>query len=129
MREVGIAVWVILLVVGVVGSMVSSVRRQMQSQAQSPRRLAERPRPFAPPCSSAGRRLRRRQLPRRGCPRPSRAASSRRRRAAPAHDPAHEAVRRPKIRFFSAKGELVRAVIAAEVLGKPRGLSDEYFPR
>ena len=34
-----------------------------------------------------------------------------------------------KGRLFARRGALVRAVIAMEVLGKPRGLSDEHFPR
>jgi hypothetical protein len=125
-REVGIAVWVILLVVGVVGSMVSSVRRQMQTQARSPRRLTERPRPFAPPAA----------VPAAPSPpvRPpgSRVTPAARKQAVPtaaqAREAAHEPVRTPRSRIFSTKGDLVRAVIAAEVLGKPRGLSDEYFP-
>jgi hypothetical protein len=29
--------------------------------------------------------------------------------------------------LFGGRPELVRAVIAAEVLGKPRALSDEYY--
>jgi len=32
-------------------------------------------------------------------------------------------------RLFEGRGDLVRAVIAAEVLGKPRALSDEPFLR
>lgn len=125
MREVGIAVWVILLVVGVVGSMVSSVRRQMQTQARAPRRLTERPRPFGPPAAvpvAASPPV---------APPPGPPVARRKQAAPPAaktQEVAHEPVRRPSARLFSTKGELVRAVIAAEVLGKPRGLSDEYFP-
>jgi hypothetical protein len=39
-----------------------------------------------------------------------------------------ETPRRPR-RFFAGRRGIVQAVIAAEVLGKPRALGDEYFPR
>ncbi len=34
MRDVGILIWVVFLIVGVVGSMVSSARRQVASRAE-----------------------------------------------------------------------------------------------
>jgi len=40
MRDVGILVWVVFLVIGVIGSMVSSARRQVAAGAQAPRSQA-----------------------------------------------------------------------------------------
>jgi len=125
MREVGTLVWVVLIIVGVVGSMISSVRRQLRAQ-QSPAPAARqyqrtpppgqqsRPAPLAPPPG--------RPVP---PPRPQPATPV---ETTPQEDPrgAPAASRR---RLFPQKDELVRAVIAAEVLGKPRALSDEYLRR
>ncbi|MFY9739062.1 MAG: hypothetical protein WAK11_08395, partial [Candidatus Cybelea sp.] len=56
-------------------------------------------------------------------PRPAPPPAATPRSEPPAALPAHRA-RQPS--FFGTGPALVRAVIAAEVLGKPRGLHDEY---
>jgi len=137
MRDVGILVWVGFLVIGVIGSMVSSARRQAAAGAQGRR-------PQVPPATAAAAQQRlvqalqaraqaqvqapasspRPAQPRPAPPRPAppRPAPAPRSEPAPA-PPAHTARQRS---FFGSGPELVRAVIAAEVLGKPRGLNDEY---
>ncbi|HXO17462.1 MAG TPA: hypothetical protein VN909_04775, partial [Candidatus Dormibacteraeota bacterium] len=47
MRDIGIFVWVVLLVIGVIGSMVSSLRKasQAQKQGQGQGQLRPPPRP------------------------------------------------------------------------------------
>jgi hypothetical protein len=163
MRDVGILIWVVFLVIGVVGSMVSSARRQLaakppehrqlsfvvrqpsdsataevsaprytgephglvealqavQARAQAPARspglLSARP---AAPRPVAARPVAPRPVvPRAAPPRPAPRSEP------PAAPEAHRARRRSP---FGSGSELVRAVIAAEVLGKPRGLNDEY---
>jgi len=120
MRDVGTLVWVVLIVIGVVSSMISSVRRQVQAQRR-PMPAAPRPTPaavrFAPDV---------RAEPRVHAPQEARPAP--RAEAGPAAPMVFEAPpQRP--RLFEGRGDLVRAVIAAEVLGKPRALSDEPFLR
>jgi hypothetical protein len=132
MRDVGILVWVGFLVIGVIGSMVSSARRQAAAGAQGRR-------PQVSPATAAAAQQRLVQAltaraqahvqapassPRPAQPRPAppRPAPAPRSEPAPA-PPAHTARQRS---FFGSGPELVRAVIAAEVLGKPRGLNDEY---
>lgn len=131
MRDVGILVWVGLLIVGVVGSMVSSLRRQAQVRPM-PAKLPEWARqigatvpqavpPPAPPAAPGPRAA------------PARAPSPKRTPPPPSvQEPAHHLLEEPHKRaprLFGSRRELVRAVIAAEVLGKPRAFSDEYFGR
>jgi predicted lipid-binding transport protein (Tim44 family) len=127
MREVGTLVWVVLIIVGVVGSMVSSVRRQLRAQQGQ-----------APPA-----RQYQRTVPAAQQSRPAPAPAPQERPMAPARpQPARPAATAPadghgggsaasaaRRRLFPQENELVRAVIAAEVLGKPRALSDEYLRR
>jgi hypothetical protein len=127
MRDIGILVWFVLLFVGVIGSMVSRIRsqRRMETQPkQTPQRLQPRraqPQPvptMQPPLQS---------------PKP---AALRSPSGPPSSPPAQGApdtvlgvapARRNAVRrLFGDRRDLVRAVIAAEVLGKPRGLGDEY---
>jgi hypothetical protein len=127
MREVGTLVWVVLIIVGVVGSMVSSVRRQVRAQqAQAPpARQYQRTGPpsqqsrSAPPGAPQGRPV----VPPR--PQPTRPVAT---TPQDGHGGSSAASAAPR-RLFPQKNELVRAVIAAEVLGKPRALSDEYLRR
>ena len=132
MRDVGILVWVGFLVIGVIGSMVSSARRQAAAGAQGRR-------PQVPPATAAAAQQRLVQAlqaraqaqvqapassPRPSQPRPAPPRPAPAPRSEPAAaPPAHTARQRS---FFGSGPELVRAVIAAEVLGKPRGLNDEY---
>ena len=114
MRDVGILVWFVLIVVGVIGSIASTVRKQLQAQgrvpnASAPQRRVSRvvagpppPPPVVPRVAPAGRAVER--------------------RVAPPADPQKPTTRR----FLPGKNDLVRAVIAAEVLGKPRAFNDEY---
>ena len=134
MRDVGFLVWVGLLIVGVIGSMVSSLRRQAQA-----RQAAPRPRPGPPLPAPAGRIV----LPLPVAPpQPAPAVArvppipgpSARPRVAssPASagwpsDPfgrSPMAARHPVSRFLSPTN-VAGAVVAAEVLGKPIALRDE----
>lgn len=132
MRDVGILVWVGFLVIGVIGSMVSSARRQ--AAAGAPGR-----RPQVPPATAAAAQQRLVQAlqaraqaqvqapassPRPSQPRPAPPRPAPAPRSDPAAPPPGHPARRRS--FFGSGPELVRAVIAAEVLGKPRGLNDEY---
>lgn len=148
MRDVGILVWVGLLIIGVVSSVVSSLRRQTQSLPQraagAPQPQPSSPVPQPPPewlgqvvaqMPPGARVVRVVRPPKAGAPAPapppSPAASALRERvtdnasAGLGQTPGHEATKGR--RFFGGRSGLVRAVIAAEVLGKPRALSDEYF--
>ena len=122
MRDVGVLVWVTFLIVGVIGSMVSSLRKsqtQRRSQPVPPQWVQRFTAAVAPPAAPPARPAPAKPAP---APPPKPAAAS-----APEHPlpwPERRAVRR----LFAGKSDLVRAVIAAEVLGKPRGLSDEYLP-
>jgi hypothetical protein len=129
MRDVGILIWVGLLIVGVIGSMVSSLRRQGQART-TPRPQTPQQAP-APPIWA--QRIAATMAPPQQPSRPPRPLP----RSAPAPTPPervvqHEArpasgVERRQRRLFAGKNEIVRAVIASEVLGKPRALNDEYF--
>jgi hypothetical protein len=127
MRDVGIFIWVALLVIGVVGSMISSLRRAAKTVspgAPVPLREARLP-DWAQQFVAAAPPPPRPAPPARPAPRPAPPPAPPR-PVAPAE---HETPRRPGRRLFGGKRELVRAVIAAEVLGKPRAFNDEYFGR
>jgi hypothetical protein len=147
-RDVGILIWVGLLVIGVVGSMISSMRRQRQAQANGrvpPRRPVPPIGPsqttplqavtpgtlrwvdrsavtpsggprFAPQAAPAAAREVRKPSPVMHVPVPPRPAAD--------HQRTHQGLIARR-RLFGSKREIVRAVIAAEVLGKPRALRDE----
>jgi hypothetical protein len=127
MRDVGTLVWVALLVIGVISSMVSSARRQVAA-AKAPRRPGP-PSPAATPQQRLMQALQARVQataapPRAPQPRP---APPRPVSAPRSEPPTAPTVYRPRRRaLFETGPDLVRAVIAAEVLGKPRGLHDEY---
>jgi hypothetical protein len=131
MRDVGILVWVVFLVIGVIGSMVSSVRRQAAAGTQPKPVPQWKPPSGPPPAATAPQRLigvpqTRVQVPAaRPLPSPAPRAQTapQARPTAPPPSPTPPASGR---RLFGSGSELVRAVIAAEVLGKPRGLHDEY---
>jgi hypothetical protein len=143
-RDVGFLVWVVLLFVGVLGSIVSNVRKQAQRTGTP---TAVRPAPTQTPRAREGPVMGiTAQGPQPGelpqwldrmlqVSAPPPAPPTAQKRVAPkpvAPKPElpqplvgeHHAVRaRP---LFDFRRDLVRAVIAAEVLGKPRGLADEY---
>ncbi|MFY9663906.1 MAG: hypothetical protein WAK19_05585 [Candidatus Cybelea sp.] len=132
MRDIGILIWVALLIVGVVGSMTSRIRSLRQAQGQRapqpspvprPMQTSQRTQPFsaqmARPAATPSRTASTRPVPAR---QPAAAPS----RVGP--DPAqaaHPGTRTAARRLFGDRRDLVRAVIAAEVLGKPRAFSDE----
>ncbi len=124
MRDVGILVWVGLLIVGVVGSMISSLRKGTRAQLQ------QQPLPPGQPGPSAVLRRVLPQLPQSAAPapkpRPAVGAPSVPPRPVVEHPLPHPGLT-ARQRLFGERRSLVRAVIAAEVLGKPRALSDEYF--
>jgi hypothetical protein len=126
-RDVGILVWVGLLIIGVIGSMISSLRRQIQAQAER----EQRSRSGRPPSAAQPARFRLEPAPKRLAPTEVPRAPSVPARPVPqpAELPSATHVTRVKHPIFAGRGELVRGVIAAEILGKPRGLSDEYFVR
>ena len=178
MRDVGILIWVIFLVIGVVGSMVSSARRQVAARTEQ--KTAPVPPQWQPPQGqstpgrqvtsfvvpvakgdtvSSGRSALLRQLGEAapfnsaqgdnaarqqlvktlmaqvqgqapGPPPPPAPPRPPPPKPAPApriEPPAAPETHKPRPRsLFGTGPELVRAVIAAEVLGKPRGLNDEY---
>jgi hypothetical protein len=128
MRDVATLVWVVLLVIGVISSMVASARRRMNA-------LPPRGAPIPPPAAPAAQ-VPQPQAPLRQqlvqqmkhvagrLPAPAGAATGA--PAAPA--PPAVAGRAPaRRRLFPGRQGLAGAVIAAEVLGKPRALRDEYF--
>jgi hypothetical protein len=123
MRDVATLVWVVLLVIGVISSMVASARRRMNAL---PPRGAPSARPSVPPAQAPQPQAQARQQfvvqPMRQVPvRPAPASAP----TAPSPSPAARAPSRR--RLFPGRQGLVSAVIAAEVLGKPRALRDEYF--
>ncbi len=128
MRDVGVLVWVVLVIVGVVSSIISTVRKGVAvapsgaaPRAASPRAVSRwttaGPRPVlssaAPP-----------QPPPRLAPPPPRRAPPPGQLLAATHAAELPRGRRP---LFVGKNELVRAVVAAEILGKPRALRDEHL--
>jgi hypothetical protein len=148
MRDTFLLLWVGFLVIGVIGSIASSMRKQIaqqQSAQRPPRRVipssVETPIPpqWQPPPGQLPEWVQRltaqaeppapRAAPQAAAPRP---APPRKKVVAPppsAVEPAPElpVERRHGRRFFDSRKAIVQAVIAAEVLGKPRALRDEYF--
>jgi hypothetical protein len=151
MREVGVIVWVILLIVGVTSSIVSSIRKTsatqqrpglgpvtapprqssvkelvaaLQAQAQAQAQAAQ-------PQSRASQPQSRAAAPMRPAPQPAKAAATARRSDAPPELPwpVAPARRSSAHRIFAGRGDAVRGIIAAEILGSPRGLRDEPFWR
>jgi len=120
-RDVGAIVWVLLVVVGVVSSIVSNARKQNRGMSRPAppvvrHPLAPPPPPQpqspAPPAAMAASRVAR------GRPEPS-PRQPEQLRTPP------QAAKRPLHRLFGGdRASVVRAVIAAEVLGKPVGLRD-----
>jgi hypothetical protein len=109
MRDVATLVWVVLIFVGVISSIISSIRKQTHgAPSPRPQRAVPRRAPLEPSVAP----------PPRG-PEPPKAAPP-----APSLVPEPHRKRRP---FFARKGDAVRAIVGAEVLGKPKALSDEPF--
>lgn len=120
MRDIGIVIWAILLIVGVIGSIASKVRGIRTVSSGQPRAAGARlaamralQGPAAPQATvtvAPAATVSRPPTPRMAAPSP------------PEHRETRAAFR------FPGRTELARAVIAAEVLGKPRALRDEYSP-
>jgi hypothetical protein len=129
MRDIGTLVWVVLVFIGVIGSMISSARKQAQAQQAPGARAIRRPPPqqFAPQAPAPPAPVQPAPQPRviaRVAPAPTKAPPV----LAQAHlEAEHHPARRR--RLFANRSDLVRGIIAAEVLGKPRGLRGEDFPR
>ncbi|MEO6834511.1 MAG: hypothetical protein ABI231_01200 [Candidatus Tumulicola sp.] len=150
MRDIGAILWVLIVIVGVVSSIVSNARKQAAT-AQPPQKLPPQPSRPQPPQPSRPQPPRavtfgapaaapvpapaatapaaplkaRRVAPQ---PKPAPATAPDRAEFFPAHETAHPG-RPPRGRLFRDRRSLVRAVIAAEVLGKPHALRDEYVGR
>ncbi len=140
-RDIGILVWVVLLVVGVIGSMVSSLRKQAQSpqatarppsttaQTGAPEVLAALP-PWAQQAVAQARASQAAPVqplrPKPPAPPPAPKAPVRSAAPPPRVATAPLPIRHQGARLFADKPQIVRAVIAAEILGKPRAFSDEY---
>jgi hypothetical protein len=127
MRDVATLVWVVLLVIGVISSMVASARRRMN--ALPPRGApipppavpaAQAPPPQAPLRQQLVQQMK--QVAGRQPVVPAGAATS-----APAAVGASAGRAPARRRLFPGRQGVAGAVIAAEVLGKPRALRDEYF--
>ena len=138
MRDIGILVWVAFLIVGVIGSIVSSIRKQaarstrdgsrrvILSEAVRPSRRAEwQPPPGQLPQWVA--RIAAQVAPPPAPPRPAPPPPKPSPAPVPAVEAAHEPVAPRRRRLFRDRKAIVQAVIAAEVLGKPRALRDEYL--
>jgi hypothetical protein len=136
MREVGVIVWVVLLLVGVTSSIVSSIRKASAAQ----------PRPGLVPAAPPPRQATVKELvaalqaqaqaqAQVAPPKPRAAPTPPKPRAAPAPQPAElpwpvaPVPRSSAHRLFAGRGDAVRGIIAAEILGSPRGLRDEPFRR
>jgi hypothetical protein len=154
-REVGLLVWVVLLIVGVTGSIASSIRKA--GAAKRPGGTPQRPGglgPGTPPpradtvrdLVSAIQAQARAQAQAQAAPQAVRQPLSRpavppKPRAVPSSSERQvqqqqqtswpEAIRHPSAarRLFAGRGDAVRGIIAAEILGSPRGLRDEPFWR
>ncbi|HEY5424957.1 MAG TPA: hypothetical protein VIJ77_00250 [Candidatus Tumulicola sp.] len=136
MHDIGLILWVVIVVVGVVSSIVSNARKgavrapaRPQPQA-APQRQAQRAAVVfgAPPAPAPVRAV----SPPAAAPLPKRRPPAVRQTPVPepagdpfaAHDPAARKRSSPA-RQFAGRRSLVRAVVAAEVLGKPLALRDE----
>ena len=127
MHDVGTFVWVVLVVIGVISSIVSNARRRV---SVSPA-LAAQPQPVRAGVVSAQATAVRPVPVSAPVPAPAVQATQVRRPPPPRVAPqpelgleAFQAARRRAPRFFAGRGTLVRAVIAAELLGKPLALRD-----
>ena len=132
MREVGVVVWVVFIVIGVIVNIASTARKQAAKNA-----LAEKPQPVRRPQPQAMVQAAPQTLmagkwpvaaPSPGVAPVKRPQPKAAQVIAPVPAPSsliHEASPPRPRRFFADGPSLVRAVIAAEVLGKPRALRDE----
>jgi hypothetical protein len=124
-RDIGAIVWVLLVIVGVVSSIVSNARKQMANSGVPPR-----DRPVSGPPLQATRRPATpvRQAP--AAPLRPQPAVARQTTVTPERPDVLHGLERahpgPRLiaRLFHDRRSLVRAVVAAEVLGKPLALRD-----
>ena len=140
MREIGVLVWVVFIVIGVVANIASAARKQSQANAgKAPSRAAPPPQPVQmqqagqTPAQVLAQRWAANWPAAAPAPRPQTPQAAPVRQATPVRKPApaaqavrpHETARPRRRGLFADKPSVVRAVIAAEVLGKPRALRDE----
>lgn len=131
MRDIGILVWVAFLIVGVVGSIVSSIRKQIAKQQAVGQPLRRIPAQWQPPPGQLPQWVQ--QIAAQVAPPRAVAAPPVAPKPAPPPpavvDHPHElpGASRGTRRLFRDRKAIVQAVIAAEVFGKPRGLRDEYL--
>ncbi|HEX3368600.1 MAG TPA: hypothetical protein VHS56_03410 [Candidatus Cybelea sp.] len=152
MRDIGLFIWVGILILGVVSSISKSAKRQQQAAQQAQGRPAGAGLPPPPPAAPAPAaqliapgsspqqatllRVMQAVAAQQGLspapPRPERPApkavpppAAALRPPPPVHPPL-DLPQQAKRRLFASQPELVRAVIAAEVLGKPKAFNDEY---
>lgn len=125
MRDIGALLWVVIVIAGVISSIVSTARKQNAGRATAVR-LPPRPLPVVPRAAPAP------------APPPQPAVPGRAPlvlssdvsqppgilRARELDEPHKQATRLAR-KLFGHRSGLVRAVVAAEVLGKPRALRDE----
>ena len=136
MRDIGALLWVAIVAIGVISSVVSNARRQAARTPVPPRRFpqapSQRPAAWAAPAAPQPPTVPL-VTPRPAAPPPAAFAGTGvgvtpPPPPAPADIFPHPAeltrARRP--RRFAGRTALRRAVVAAEVLGKPRALGDEY---
>jgi hypothetical protein len=134
MRDTFLLLWVGFLVIGVIGSIISSIRKQMQQQ-QAVRPAARRVTLDASTTLRAGSVERR---PPSVTPQAEPRKTPRRTPVVPPAPPQPplpsyaelvqpDAGSRSSIpRFLRGRKAIVQGIVAAEVLGKPRALGDEY---
>ncbi len=145
MHEIGGLVWVLLVIIGVVSSIVQSSRRSAAQRRVQPPQTAARQMPVAqrPPIrpqpqfdmreelASIMAQMAAQSQPVQPPPKPPPPPVAPTPVAAPPPPPirpvpaVHSPVARTE-KLFGQRSSLVRAVIAAEVLGKPLALRDEY---
>lgn len=120
MRDFGALIWAAIVIAGVISSIVSSARKQNAARVQvfrappssdvarTPGPAVSRPRPPAAPTKATA------------APEPSWGLLQTRDLAE-----THKQATRTARSLFGRRAALVRAIVAAEVLGKPHALRDE----
>jgi hypothetical protein len=132
MRDTFLLLWVGFLVIGVVGSIVSSMRKQIAAKEAARQPARRIPAQLQPPPGQLPQRIAQAAAPVRQVAAPVRKPVVTPPKQTAASWPEHHELSSPRAesrgrRVFGSRKAIVQAVIAAEVLGKPRALRDEYF--